>query len=81
MNKFELGLGCAKDGANNSESFYISRTTSRTKLSTSFLNISLCNFGTGYGYKHIGLVLYFYFNSTGSIFQVSSVPPNNSLIF
>ena len=38
--RFDLGLGCAKDGAPHSESFATSRNTSRNKLSTSFWTFS-----------------------------------------
>ena len=74
---FYLGLGCAKDGASHSESFATSRTHSRNKRSTTFLNISSCTFGTGYARKHIGFASYFNSKSTGSIFQVPSVSLNN----
>ena len=53
-NLFYLGLGCAKDGATHSELFSSLSTPSRTKLPTSFLKISSCNFGTGYGRGYIG---------------------------
>ena len=46
--KLVLGLGCLKYGAPHSELFAISRTPSRNKLSTSYLNIFPCTFGTGY---------------------------------
>ena len=51
---FDLGLGCAKDGNPHSGSFANSRTPNMNKLSTHFLNISSCTFGTGYGRKYIG---------------------------
>ena len=51
---------------------------SRTKLSTSFLNIPLCTFGTGYGLEHIVFEFYFNLKYTGSIFHVPSVPSKNS---
>ena len=35
-NRFDLCLGCAKDGDPHPESFYLSRATSRTKRSNSF---------------------------------------------
>ena len=54
--QFYLGLGCVQDGAPHSESFAASSTHSRNERPTSFLNISLCTFGTGYGRKHIGFV-------------------------
>ena len=54
---------------------------SRTKRSTSFLNISLCNLGTGCGLKNIGFTLSFNSKSTGSVFQVPSIPSNNSSKF
>ena len=79
--QFDLGLGCAKDGDPHSESFYISRTLSKTKNLTSFLNISLCNFGTGYGCEHIGFTYYFNPKSTGDVFQVPSVPSKKSSNF
>ena len=47
--QFDLGLGLAKDGAPHYESYVTSRNPNRNKGSTSFLKISLCNFGTGYG--------------------------------
>ena len=34
-------------------------------------------FGTGYGIEHIGFTPYFSSKSTGSVFQVPSVPLNN----
>ena len=50
-----FGLECEKYEDFHSEVFVFSRTLSGTKHSTSFLNISSCSFGTGYGHKHIGL--------------------------
>ena len=76
--QFDLDLGCAKDGAPHSESFDTSETPSRTKRSTSFLKISLCIFGTGYGNEHISLKSSLNQKSTGSVFQVQNVPSNNS---
>ena len=38
------------------------------------LNISSCTFGTGYDLEHIGFTPSFNSKSTGSIFQVPSVP-------
>ena len=52
--QFDLGLGCTKDWDPHYGSLVYSRTPSRTKLSTPFLNIYLCNFSTGYGIKNIG---------------------------
>ena len=62
--QFGLGLGCAKDGAAHSESFYTSSTPSKTKRSTYFLEISPCNFGTGYGLNHTGFAFSFRFKPT-----------------
>ena len=62
-----LGLGCANDGAPNSNLFALSRTPIRTKYSTYFLIISLCNFGTGYGLEHVGFASSFDSDSTGSV--------------
>ena len=56
-----LCLGCAKYGAYHYESFHLLRTPSGKKCSTSFLNIYLCNFGTGYGFEHINFKFYFHF--------------------
>ena len=53
---FDLGLVCVKDGDPHSESFSISSIPSINKFPASFLNIYSCNFGTGYGLKHIGFV-------------------------
>ena len=75
--QFELGLGCAMYEAPHSESLALSRTTSRTKRSTYFLKISLCNFGTGYGLEHIGFTSSFNSNHTGSVFQVPSALSKN----
>ena len=75
---FNLGLGCAKYGDPHSESFYTSRTPNRTKFSTSFLKLYSCTFGTGYGRSCIVFASSFNLNSTGSVFQVPSVPLNNS---
>ena len=71
---FDVGLGCEKDGAPHSESFATSRTHSRTKRSTSFLNISSCTLGTRYGRENIGFTSSFNLKSTDYIFQVPSVP-------
>ena len=61
-------------GADHSESFATSRNPNKTKRSTSFLNISLCNFGTGYGREYIDFTYCFNWKSTGSFSQVPSVP-------
>ena len=58
-------LGCLNDGDPHSDSFSVSRSSSRTKRSTSFLNISSCTLGTGYGIEHISFASYFNLNSTG----------------
>ena len=79
--QFDLGLVCAKDGYPHSKLFSTSRDLSYTKHSTSFFDIYLCNFGTGYGREHIGFAYYFNSESTGSILQVLSVPSNNYLNF
>ena len=78
---FYLGLGYSKDGATHSESLGSSRTPSRTNRSTSFLKISLCNFSIGYGFEHIGFTFYFNSKYDGCVFQVPSVPSNNSSDF
>ena len=78
---FYLGLGCAKDGSPHSGSSSSSTNHSRSKHSTSFLKNSLCTFSTGYGREHIGFTFYFNLKSTWSVFQVPSVPSNNSSIF
>ena len=72
--RFDLGLGWAKDGDTHYESFANLRTPSITKRSTSFLNIYSCTFGTGYGLNQIGFTSSFNPKSTGSFFQVTSVP-------
>ena len=69
------------DGASHSELFSILRTHIRLKGSTSCFNISLCNFGTGYVLEYIGFVFSFNYMSTGSVFQVPSVPSKNSSTF
>ena len=71
---FVLDLGCTKDGSTLSESFEFLITPSGTKRSTSFLKNSLCNFGTIYGLENMFLEFYFNSNSTGSVFQLPSVP-------
>ena len=75
--QFDLGLGREKDDPPHSESFATPKTPSRSKCSTYFLNISSCNFGTGYGRENIGFASSFNVNSTGYFFQVPSVPSNN----
>ena len=45
------------------------------------LKISACIFVTGYGVERIGFSLYFNSKFNGSIFQVPSVPSNDSQIF
>ena len=42
-----FGFGCAKEGSPHSESFSSLRTPSKTCLSNSLLNISLCTLVTG----------------------------------
>ena len=79
--QFDLGLGCAKDGATHSGSFTSSRTYSRNKCPTSFFNISSCTFVTVYGFEHIGFAPSFHVKSTRSILQVPSVSSNNSSNF
>ena len=79
--RFDLGLVWAKDRDPHSESFATLRAPSRTRRSTSFLNIYSCNFSTGYGRKHICFAYYFNWNSTGYVFQLPSVPSNNSSNF
>ena len=77
-NRFYLDLGWVKDGALHSESFATSRTYSRNRRSTSFLNVSSCTFGTWYGREQIDLTSFFNSKSTGYIFQVPSFQSNNS---
>ena len=79
--RFYLGLGCAKNGAPHYELFPNYSTPSRTKHSTSFLNIPSCTFGTVYGLARIGFASSFNSKSTISVFQVPSVPSNNSSNF
>ena len=67
-----------KHGATHSESFVFFRNPSRTKHSTSLLNIYLCTFGNLHGFEHISFALYFNSKSDGSVFQVLSVSPNSS---
>ena len=74
-------LGCGKYGAPHYESFGFLITPSRTKHSTSFLNIFSCTFVTRYGKKHIGLSFCFNLKATGSVFNVPSVPSKNSSNF
>ena len=78
---FVLGLSCANNGDSHSGLFDISRTPSRTKHSTSSLDISLCTFGNLYGIEHIGFTSSFNSKSTGSVFHVPSVPLKNALDF
>ena len=80
MLNFDLGLGCSKEGAPNYDSLAFSSTSSSTNHSTSFLGIPSLKFSNGYGLKHIIFASSFNSNSTGSVFQVTSVPLNNSLI-
>ena len=77
--RFYLGLGCAKDVYPYPESIATSSIHSRDKCPTSFLKISLCTLITVYGRKHIGFTSYFNSKYTRSVFQVPSVPSNNSL--
>ena len=79
--RFYLGLGYSKDGADHFELLARSRNPSRNKRSTSFLNISLCNFSIGYGFEHIGFALYFNSKYTWSVFQVPSVTSKILRIF
>ena len=79
--RFDLGLGWEKDGATHSESFATLRNPSINIRSTYFLNISLCTFGTRYFHEQIVFASSFNLESTRSIFQVPSVPSNNSSIF
>ena len=53
-----FGFICAKYRDPNSDSFFII-TQNITKRSTSFLNMSACNFITVYGRKHTNLSFYF----------------------
>ena len=76
--QFDLGLGCVKDGAPRYESFSTPRNHIGTKRSTSFLEISLCTFGTGYGHEHIVFVSSFNSKYDVSVFQVPSVLSKNS---
>ena len=73
-----FGLSCAKNEAPHYESFDLSRNPSRAKCPNSFLITSLCTFSTEYGIEHIGYTSYFNSKSTVSVFQVPSVPSNNS---
>ena len=77
LTQFNLGLGCAKDGAPHYESVYTSMNPNETNNSTSFLKISSCTFVTRYDCKHIGFVSSFNLKSTGSVFQVPSIPSTN----
>ena len=81
IKRTQFGLGCSKDGAPCSDSFAISRAPIRTKRSTSFFNISVCSFDTGYGLNHIGIASSFNLNYTGAVLQVPSIPWNNFSIF
>ena len=75
---FYLALGYEKDGDPHYMLLSLSRTTRRTKLPTSFMDISPCTFGTGYGLKHIGFESFFKSEHNGTVFQVPSVLTNNS---
>ena len=76
-NMFDLCLGCVKDGSPHYELFTSSRTPSRTKRSTSFLNIYSFTFGTGCGLNNISFASSFNSKYTGSVFQVPSFLSNN----
>ena len=77
---FVLGLGCTKYGSPHSESNELSRTPSITKRYILF-NLSLCNFVTGYGIKHIDFKFSFNFKSTGYVIQLPSVSSKHSSKF
>ena len=79
--QFDLVLGFAKNGDPHSESFALPNTPSRTKLSASFLTFIHVTLVNLYDIEHIRFTSYFHFNSTGSVFQVPSVPSYNSLNF
>ena len=81
ITQFDLGFGCAKDGATNYESLALSMTPIRNKRSTSFWKIYSCTFGTGYGIDHIGFISPFNSKYTVSVFQMLSVTFNNSSNF
>ena len=76
--RFDLVLGCAKDGDLHSESFALSSTTIRTKCSFFKTYFTLV---TGYYCEHIRFSSSLNFESTGSVFQVPIFPSNNSSIF
>ena len=77
----DLFLGCMKYWDPHSESFATSRDPSRNKFSTSFLKISLCTFGTGYGREHIAFESSFNLKSNGYVSQVPSFQSKNSSDF
>ena len=78
LTQFYFGLDYPKGGDPHPESFVTPKTPNMTKCSTSFLKISSCTFGTGYGREHISFLSSFNSESTASVFQVPSVPSNNS---
>ena len=69
---------CVKYRAPHYEKFNFSIIPSRTKRSTSFLNIYSYDFSTGYGCIHIDLTFYFNYKPAGSDFFVPSFTFNNS---
>ena len=71
---FDLGLRWEQNWTPHYESFSTLRTHNMTKYSTFFLKTSPCTFSNGYFYKHTGFVPSFISKSTGSVFQVPSVP-------
>ena len=69
---------CVKYRAPHYEKFNFSIIPSRTKRSTSFLNIYSYDFSTGYGCIHIDLTFYFNSKPAGYDFFVPSFTFNNS---
>ena len=81
LTQFVFNFGCAKEGAPHLDSFASSGTPKLTSILTSFLNIALCTFGTGYGHDHTGFASYFNSKYNGILFHVPNVPSNRSSNF
>ena len=74
-------LGLCKGWVPPFRSILLFNNSRRKKCLTSFLDIPLCNFGTGYGCEHISLTFNYNSKYNGFFFCVTSVPLNNYLIF